>query len=390
MDYFRESLELHRASRGKIELRSRVPLRDKRDLSLAYTPGVAAACQEIHRDPARVYDYTSRGNLVAIVSDGSAVLGLGNIGPEAALPVMEGKAILFKEFGGVDAFPIVLASQDTEEIIRTVVMLAPSFGGINLEDISAPRCFRIEAALKEKLDIPVFHDDQHGTAIVVYAALINALKIASKRMDSLRVVISGAGAAGIAVARILMDVGVPDIIICDRRGAIYEGRKGDVDNEAKLEMARISNPGKRKGTLTEVLEGADVFIGVSVPGLLTGEAVRRMGARPIIFALANPIPEIDPEEARQAGALVVATGRSDFPNQVNNLLAFPGIFKGAFQARAKKITEGMKQAAGLAIASLVTPPELTPECIIPSPLDRRVAPVVAEAVQKAYQTAEKP
>ncbi|HNQ34813.1 MAG TPA: NADP-dependent malic enzyme [bacterium] len=389
MDYFRESLELHRASRGKIELRSRVPLRDKRDLSLAYTPGVAAACQEIHRDPARVYDYTSRGNLVAIVSDGSAVLGLGNIGPEAALPVMEGKAILFKEFGGVDAFPIVLASQDTEAIIRTVTMLAPGFGGINLEDISAPRCFRIEAALKEALDIPVFHDDQHGTAIVVYAALVNALKLAGKRMDNLRVVISGAGAAGIAVARILMDVGVPEIIICDRRGAIYQGRTGDDDNEAKLEMARISNPGKRKGTLAEVLEGADVFIGVSGPGLLTGEAIRRMGKGPIIFALANPVPEIDPEAAHQAGALVVATGRSDFPNQVNNLLAFPGIFKGAFQARAKKITESMKQAAGVAIASLVTAQELTPEYIIPSPLDRRVAPVVAEAVQKACQAAEK-
>ena len=381
MDVYQQSLAFHLKHSGKIEVCSKVPLKDNLDLSLAYTPGVAAVCQEIEKERNRVYDYTSKGNLVAVVTDGSAVLGLGNIGPEAALPVMEGKAILFKEFGGVDAFPVAIASQDTEEIIRTVTLIAPAFGGINLEDISAPRCFSIEKRLKETLDIPVFHDDQHGTAVVVYAALINALKLTGKRLPEIKVLISGAGAAGIAVTRFLLSAGVKDIIICDREGAIYEGRPGQT-NLAKEEIAKLTNRQKKTGSIGDVLPGTDVFIGVSVSNLLNGQMIRTMAEDPIILAMANPVPEIMPDEAKKAGAVVVATGRSDFPNQVNNLLAFPGIFKGAFAAKAKKITEEMKRAASMAIADLVPEKELTPDYIIPSPLDRRVAEAVASAVQK--------
>ena len=382
MDYFQESLALHLAHQGKIEVCSKVALKDKTDLSLAYTPGVAAPCKEIERDPKRLYDYTSKGNMVAVVTDGSAVLGLGNIGPEASLPVMEGKAILFKEFGGIDAFPIAIASQDVDEIVRTVVLISPGFGGINLEDISAPRCFLIEKRLKKELKIPVFHDDQHGTAVVTYAALLNGLKIVGKKKEDIKVVISGAGAAGIAIAKFLMAAGVTEIILCDRRGALYKGRGGEI-NFAKEEIARLTNRKKLPGSLSSALTGADVFIGVSVPGLVTAEDVKKMAARPIILAMANPIPEIPPDEAKDAGAAIVATGRSDYSNQVNNLLAFPGIFKGAFQAKAGSITEEMKIAASLAIASLVSDKELSPDYIIPSPLDRRVADAVAEAVKTA-------
>jgi len=382
MDYFQQSLALHLKHKGKIEMRSKVVIKDKTDLSLAYTPGVAAPCKEIERDWQKLYDYTIKGNLVAVITDGSAVLGLGNIGPAAALPVMEGKAILFKEFGGVDAFPLAIASQDPEEIIQTVVLISPIFGGINLEDISAPRCFYIEEELKKRLDIPVFHDDQHGTAVVVYAALINALKITGKKMTEIKAVVCGAGAAGIAVTKFLLALGVPEIIVCDRQGTIYEGRDGET-NFAKEEIARLTNRTKIKGTVVDALVGSDVFIGVSVPGLITKEAVQKMAPSPIILAMSNPIPEIMPEEAKKAGAAVVATGRSDFPNQVNNLLAFPGIFKGALMVRAKKITEEMKKAASLAIASLVSEEELSPDYIIPSPLDRRVGEAVAKAVAKA-------
>ncbi len=381
MDYFQQSLALHLKHKGKIEMRSKVVIKDKTDLSLAYTPGVAAPCKEIERDWQKLYDYTIKGNLVAVITDGSAVLGLGNIGPAAALPVMEGKAILFKEFGGVDAFPLAIASQDPEEIIQTVVLISPIFGGINLEDISAPRCFYIEEELKKRLDIPVFHDDQHGTAVVVYAALINALKITGKKMTEIKAVVCGAGAAGIAVTKFLLALGVPEIIVCDRQGTIYEGRDGET-NFAKEEIARLTNRTKIKGTVVDALVGSDVFIGVSVPGLITKEAVQKMAPSPIILAMSNPIPEIMPEEAKKAGAAVVATGRSDFPNQVNNLLAFPGIFKGALMVRAKKITEEMKKAASLAIASLVSEEELSPDYIIPSPLDRRVGEAVAKAVAK--------
>ncbi|MCX5642899.1 MAG: NADP-dependent malic enzyme [Candidatus Omnitrophica bacterium] len=382
MDYFQESLALHLAHRGKIEVCSKVALKDKLDLSLAYTPGVAAPCKEIEQDPRRLYDYTSKGNMVAVVTDGSAVLGLGNIGPEASLPVMEGKAILFKEFGGIDAFPIAIASQDVEEIIRTVVLISPGFGGINLEDISAPRCFLIEERLKKELNIPVFHDDQHGTAVVTYAALLNSLKVVGKKKEEIKAVISGAGAAGIAIAKFLIAAGVTKIIVCDRRGAIYEGRSGET-NTAKEEISRLTNREKLSGSLSSALTGADVFIGVSVPGLVTAEDVKNMAARPIVLAMANPIPEIPPDEAKKAGAAIVATGRSDYANQVNNLLAFPGIFKGAFLAKAGSITEEMKIAASLAIAALVSDKELSPDYIIPSPLDRRVADAVAEAVKTA-------
>ncbi|MFH0795536.1 MAG: malic enzyme-like NAD(P)-binding protein [Candidatus Omnitrophota bacterium] len=382
MDVYQQSLALHLKHKGKIEVCSKVPLKDKSDLSLAYTPGVAAACREIEKERNRVYDYTSKGNLVAVVTDGSAVLGLGNIGPEAALPVMEGKAILFKEFGGIDAFPIAIASQNTEEIIRTVTLIAPGFGGINLEDISAPRCFSIEERLKETLDIPVFHDDQHGTAIVVYAALINALKLTSKRLTEIKVLISGAGAAGIAITKFLLSAGVNEIILCDREGAIYEGRTGQT-NYAKEEIANLTNRQKKAGSISDVLPGTDVFIGVSVSDLLNGQMIRTMAKDPVIMAMANPVPEIMPEEAKKAGAVVVATGRSDFPNQVNNLLAFPGIFRGAFAAKARKITEEMKRAASMAIAELVSEKELSSDYIIPSPLDLRVAEAVASAVARA-------
>lgn len=384
MDYFQRSLAMHLASRGKLELRSRVPLAGRDDLSLAYTPGVAAPCRAIAADRARVYDYTVKGNMVAVVTDGTAVLGLGDIGPEAALPVMEGKAILFKEFGGVDAFPLAVASREVDDIVRTVELIAPVFGGINLEDIAAPRCFEVEARLKERLDIPVFHDDQHGTAVVVLAGLLNALKVTGRRLDQVRLVVSGAGASAIAVTRMLLEAGAGAITLCDRRGALYAGRPGDEDNPAKLEIARLTNPDRRPGSLAAALAGTDVFIGLSAPGLVTPEMVRAMNRAPIIFALANPDPEIEPAAARAAGAAVVATGRSDHPNQVNNLLAFPGIFRGALDARATDITGPMKQAAAAAIAGMVPADALSPALIIPSALDRAVGPAVAAAVAAAW------
>lgn len=376
-----EALALHRKHPGKIEVVSTVPVRDARDLTLAYSPGVAEACRAIETDPEQIYSYTSRGNMVAVVSDGTAVLGLGDIGPEGALPVMEGKAILFKSFAGVDAFPICLNTKDPDEIVETVARMAPTFGGINLEDISAPRCFAIEQALKSRLDIPVFHDDQHGTAVVSFAALLNALRIVDKSLGQIRVVINGSGAAGVAIARLLLLAGVGDIILCDRKGAIVQGREGDM-NPVKTELAAITNSEKRSGTLGEVLAGADVFIGVSAAGALKGEMVRRMNPGAVIFALANPDPEIWPEEALAAGARVVATGRSDMPNQVNNVLGFPGIFRGALDVRARSINEEMKKAAAKAIADLVGD-DLREDYIIPAPFDPRVAPAVAAAVAEA-------
>ncbi|MDI3280350.1 MAG: malic enzyme-like NAD(P)-binding protein [Bacillota bacterium] len=377
-----EALELHRRYRGKIQVCGRFPLRTAHDLSLAYTPGVAEPCREIHRQPEEVFTYTARGNLVAVVTDGTAVLGLGDIGPLAALPVMEGKALLFKAFAGVDAFPLCLQTADVDEIVRVVTALSPSFGGINLEDISAPRCFEIERRLQEALDIPVFHDDQHGTAVVVLAALFNALQVVGREMREVRVVVNGAGAAGVAIARLLLRVGVGDLVLCDREGALIPGR-GRGMNPVKEELAALTNREGRRGSLAEVLRGAEVFIGVSGAGVLTGEMVARMAPRPVVFALANPDPEIDPRLAREAGAAVVATGRSDFPNQVNNVLGFPGIFRGALDARATAINEEMKLAAARAIASLVEAKDLERGCIIPAPLDRRVAPAVAAAVAQA-------
>ena len=377
-----EALQLHKENRGKIRVESKVPLESARDLSLAYSPGVAEPCKDIFDNPKKVYDYTSKGNMVAVVSDGSAVLGLGNIGPEGALPVMEGKAVLFKSFAGVDAFPICLNTQDPEEIIRTVKYLEPTFGGINLEDIAAPNCFEIEERLKAELSIPVFHDDQHGTAIVTAAGLLNALKLTGKKMEEISVVANGAGAAGIAIIKLLLSMGVKDVIMCDSKGAIYEGRPFGM-NSIKDNLARITNRQKAEGTLEDVMKGADVFIGVSVAGSVTPEMVKAMNRDPIIFAMANPVPEIMPELAREAGAAVVGTGRSDFPNQVNNVLAFPGIFRGALEVMATDINEAMKLAAVHAIAELISEEELSPEYIIPSPFDPRVAPRVAAAVAKA-------
>jgi malate dehydrogenase (oxaloacetate-decarboxylating) len=382
MSLKKESLEMHKRIRGKIEIKSRVGIKNIKDLSLAYTPGVAEPCREILKNLKKVYDYTARGNFVAIVTDGSAVLGLGNIGPEAALPVMEGKAVLFKEFAGVDAFPVCLATQEPAKVVEAVKMISPVFGGINLEDISSPRCFQIEARLKRELDIPVFHDDQHGTAVIVLASLINSLKLTHKGMGKVRVVINGAGAAGIAVARLLLKVGLKDIIILDRQGAIYRGRNKNM-NSAKNQIARITNRKKEKGSLREVVQGKDVFIGVSAKGVLTGEMVRSMNRESIIFALANPDPEILPGEAKKGGARIIGTGRSDFPNQVNNVLAFPGIFRGALDARARDINEEMKIAASYALANLIKRRELREDYIIPNPLDRRVAPAIAKAVARA-------
>lgn len=376
-----EALKLHKDNRGKIRVETRVPLRNAKDLSLAYSPGVAEPCKDIFDNKQRVYDYTAKGNLVAVVSDGTAVLGLGNIGPEAAMPVMEGKAVLFKAFAGVDAFPICLDTQDPEEIIRTVKYLAPTFGGVNLEDISAPNCFEIEERLRKELDIPVFHDDQHGTAIVTAAGLINALKITGKKMDEISVVANGAGAAGIAIIKLLLNMGVKDVVMCDSKGAIYEGRPYGMNPE-KEAIAKITNRSKKEGTLQEVIKGADVFIGVSVAGSLTQEMIRTMNVDPIIFAMANPVPEIMPDDAKAAGAAVIGTGRSDFPNQVNNVLAFPGIFRGALDVMATDINDEMKLAAVYAIANLIGD-ELNPDYIIPSPFDPRVAPNVAAAVAKA-------
>ena len=374
-----EALQLHEVHQGKLAVSLKVDIETKHDLSLAYTPGVAEPCLEIAQDREQVYRYTGKGNAVAIVTDGTAVLGLGDIGPEAALPVMEGKACLFKRFGGVDAYPICLNTKDPEEIVRAVQLIAPGFGGINLEDISAPRCFEIEEQLIETLDIPVFHDDQHETAVVVLAALINGAKCLGLELPQVQTVISGAGAAGISICKLLMKAGVRDITLCDRQGAIWEGREGL--NGAKTAMAKVTNRAMRKGSLAEVMEGADLFIGVSGPGIVTQEMVRSMSPQAMVFALSNPVPEIMPELALAAGVKVVATGRSDFPNQINNLLVFPGIFKGALAARASRITEEMMIAAAYAIAGRVSPEELSRECIIPSTFDMGVADVVAEAVK---------
>ena len=376
------SLQLHQESQGKIEIMSKVPLRTQRDLTLAYSPGVAAPCLAIKDEPEKIYDYTSKSNLVAVVTNGTAVLGLGSIGAGAGLPVMEGKAILFKGFAGVDSVPIALDSKDPQEIIRAVEMMAPTFGGINLEDIKAPECFVIENELKKRLDIPVFHDDQHGTAIVVASALINALRVVKKDMGAIRVVVNGAGAAGQAITRLLVSLGVQDILLCDTKGAIYEGRPEGM-NPFKDDIAKITNRQMHKGSLAEVLKGADVFVGVSVAGCVTEEMVRSMADDPIIMAMANPTPEIMPELAHKAGARIVCTGRSDYPNQVNNLLAFPGIFRGALDVRAKEINEEMKLAAAYAIAGLISEKELDPDHVITSPFDPRVAPAVAKAVAKA-------
>ena len=374
-----DALEFHKASGGKIAIHSKVPCATAKDLSLAYTPGVAEPCREIEKNPDDVYLYTSKGNIVAVVTDGTAVLGLGDIGPLASIPVMEGKAILFKNFAGIDAFPIAVASKDPNVIVNTVAAIQPVFGGVNLEDISAPRCFEVEARLKEILNIPVFHDDQHGTAVVALAALINALKVVGKSFPSLRVAVSGAGAAGTAVTKFLYSFGAKDVILCDSRGVIHQGRT-DL-NPSKKEIAQLTNPRNVSGTLADAISGADVFLGLSVAGIVTPQMVRSMAKDAIVFAMANPVPEIMPDLAMQAGARVVATGRSDFPNQVNNVLGFPGIFRGALDVRASDINEAMKVAASHAIASLVE--NVSEKCIIPSPLDRRVVPAVAAAVARA-------
>ncbi|GAB1303694.1 NADP-dependent malic enzyme [Bacillus altitudinis] len=377
-----EALHMHKENQGKLESKSKVQVKNAKDLSLAYSPGVAEPCKDIYDDTSKVYDYTMKGNMVAVVTDGSAVLGLGNIGAEASLPVMEGKAVLFKSFAGVDAFPIALATNDVDKIVETVKLLEPTFGGVNLEDIAAPNCFIIEERLKKETNIPVFHDDQHGTAIVTVAGLVNALKLSGKSMSSIKVVANGAGAAGIAIIKLLYHFGVRDIIMCDTKGAIYEGRPNGM-NAVKNEVAKFTNQDRKEGSLEEVIEGADVFIGVSAAGALTKEMVGKMAKDPVIFAMANPNPEIMPEDAHAAGASVVGTGRSDFPNQVNNVLAFPGIFRGALDVRATHINEEMKIAAVEAIASLVSDEELSAEYVIPAPFDARVAPAVAKAVAKA-------
>jgi malate dehydrogenase (oxaloacetate-decarboxylating) len=377
-----EALHMHRVNQGKLSVESKVPVKDSKDLSLAYSPGVAEPCKEIYDRPSSVYDYTMKGNMVAVVSDGSAVLGLGNIGAKAALPVMEGKAVLFKSFAGVDSFPICLDTQDVDEIVNTVKLLEPTFGGVNLEDIAAPNCFIIEERLKDETNIPIFHDDQHGTAIVTVAGLTNALKLVDKKFSEIKVVLNGAGAAGIAIARLLESFGVRKIIMCDSRGAIYDGRPYGM-NESKEMVARFTNLEKEEGSLDDILEGSDVFIGVSVAGALTEEMIGKMNEDPIIFAMANPEPEVMPDVAKRAGARVIGTGRSDFPNQVNNVLAFPGIFRGALDVRATRINEKMKVAAAHAIASLISDDELNEEYVIPAPFDARVAPIVAKSVAKA-------
>ncbi|MDR6999635.1 malic enzyme-like NAD(P)-binding protein [Neobacillus niacini] len=376
-----EALKLHKEKQGKLAVHSKIPVRDARDLSLAYSPGVAEPCIDIYEDESKVYDYTMKGNLVAVVSDGTAVLGLGNIGPKAAMPVMEGKALLFKSFADVDAFPICLDTNDPDKIVEVVKLLEPTFGGINLEDIAAPQCFEIEDRLRKACNIPIFHDDQHGTAIVTAAGLINALKLANKKIADIRVVANGAGAAGVAIVKLLLQMGVKDVILCDTKGIIYEGRSVGM-NPFKEELARITNKEQKHGTLADALAGADVFVGVSAAGAVTKEMVRSMNHRPIIFAMANPVPEIMPEDAIEAGALVIGTGRSDFPNQVNNVLAFPGMFRGALDVHAKEINEEMKLAAVYAIAQLISEKDLHPEYVIPDPFDRRVAAYVAAAVAK--------
>ena len=381
MDYAKESLRLHSQWKGKIEVVATVPVETKEDLSLAYTPGVAQPCLEIQKDVSKSYDLTRRHNLCAVVTDGTAVLGLGDIGPEAGMPVMEGKCVLFKAFGDVDAFPLCVKSKDVDEIVNTVYMISGSFGGVNLEDISAPRCFEIERKLKEKCDIPIFHDDQHGTAIVTLAGLINALKVVGKKKEEVKIVTSGAGAAAISIVKLLLSAGFKNVIMTDRKGAIYQGRDGL--NWIKEEMAQVTNLDKQAGTLAEVIQGADVFIGVSAPGTLTPEMVRTMNKDAIVFACANPTPEIFPEDAKAGGARIVSTGRSDYPNQVNNVLAFPGIFRGTFDVRASDINEEMKMAAAMAIANLITEEELNEDYIIPKAFDPRVGKAVAQAVAQA-------
>ena len=381
MDYAKESLRLHKEWGGKIEVVCTVPCKTKEDLSLAYTPGVAQPCLEIQKDVNKSYDLTRRHNLCAVITDGSAVLGLGDIGPEAGMPVMEGKCVLFKAFGGVDAFPLCIKTKDVDEFVNTVYLLSGSFGGVNLEDISAPRCFEIERKLKEKCDIPIFHDDQHGTAVITLAGLTNALKVVGKKKEEVKIVTSGAGAAAISIVKLLLAAGFQNIIMCDRKGAIYAGRDGL--NWIKEEMAQVTNLNKEAGSLADMLVGADVFIGVSAPGMVTTDMVRTMNRDAIVFACANPTPEIFPEDAKAGGAAVVSTGRSDYPNQINNVLAFPGIFRGAFDVRACDINEEMKMAAAHALAELISEEELTADYIIPAAFDKRVGPAVAKAVAEA-------
>ena len=381
MNYQEESLRLHKEWKGKIEVVSRVPVNNKEDLSLAYTPGVAAPCLEIQKDVTRSYELTRRHNMCAVITDGSAVLGLGDIGPEAGMPVMEGKCVLFKEFGDVDAFPLCVKTKDVDEFVNTVALISGSFGGINLEDISAPRCFEIEKKLKERCDIPIFHDDQHGTAVVTLAGLTNALKVVGKKKENVRIVTSGAGAAAIAIVRLLLSAGFEHVIMCDRKGAIYEGRDGL--NPIKEEMAKVTNREKKAGKLGDVLVGADIFIGVSAPGTVNTDMIRTMNKDAIVFACANPTPEIFPEDAKEGGAAVIATGRSDYPNQINNVLAFPGIFRGTFDVQASDINEEMKIAAATALAGLIPEEELNADYIIPKAFDPKVGPTVAKAVAEA-------
>lgn len=381
MNYAEESLKKHYEWKGKIEVICRVPIRDREDLSLAYTPGVAAPCLEIQKNPEQSFALTRRSNLVAVITDGTAVLGLGDIGPEAGMPVMEGKCALFKAFADVDAVPLCIKSKDTDELVRTIELISGSFGGINLEDISAPRCFEIERRLKEKCDIPVFHDDQHGTAVVVSAALINAAKAAEKALGDLTVVINGAGSAGIAIAKMILALGVKNLLLCDKTGILFRGKE-DM-NSAQQEMAQKTNRQNRQGLLADAMTGADVFIGVSAPNLVTGEMIAQMAPKPILFPMANPVPEIMPDKAKEAGAFIVGTGRSDFPNQINNVLAFPGIFRGALDAQATDINEEMKMAAAFAIAAHIPEQELSCENILPSALDKTVAASVAKAVAEA-------
>ena len=381
MDYRKESLRLHGEWKGKVEVVARAKVDSKDALSLAYTPGVAEPCLEIQKDYNKSWELTRRWNMVAVVTDGTAVLGLGDIGPEAGMPVMEGKCVLFKEFGGVDAFPLCVRTKDVDEIVDIVYKISGSFGGVNLEDISAPRCFEIEKKLKEKCDIPIFHDDQHGTAVVCSAALINAMKLTGRKLEECKAVINGAGSAGVAIAKLLMSLGLKDVILCDRTGAIYEGR--EKMNPFKDEIAKVTNRGMTKGTLADAIKGTDIFIGVSAPGVLTQDMIRTMNPDPIVLPMANPTPEIMPDEAKAAGAAIVGTGRSDFPNQINNVLAFPGIFRGALDVRARDINDEMKIAAAKAIAAFVTDDKLSADYIIPSALDKTVAQAVAKAVAKA-------
>ena len=381
MDYAKESLRLHQEWRGKIEVIATVPVESRDDLSLAYTPGVAQPCLEIQRDPDKSYELTRRHNLCAVITDGSAVLGLGDIGPEAGMPVMEGKCVLFKAFGGVDAFPLCVKTQDVDEFVNAVYLLSGSFGGINLEDIAAPRCFEIERKLKERCDIPIFHDDQHGTAVITLAGLTNALKVVGKKKEDVKIVTSGAGAAAVSIVKLLLSAGYQHVTMCDRKGAIYAGRDGL--NWIKEEMAQVTNLEKKAGSLADMLVGADVFIGVSAPGTVTTEMVKTMNKDSVIFACANPTPEIFPEDAKAGGAAVIATGRSDFPNQINNVLAFPGIFRGTFDVRASDINEEMKVAAANALAELISDEELSADYIIPRAFDKRVGPAVARAVAEA-------